>query len=125
MSDERRETTRPADSWWGREAAPRRALAAAALMLVALVATGALGLAYALAAVLVVAVAAWIGSGRRAPTGVVASLPERRGPRLGDPGGHGQHECRREREFHHLGCPPTAADGFARRSYPETPTRPA
>jgi len=85
MSDERRETTRRADSWWGREAASRRALVAAALVLVALVAAGALGLAYALAAAAVVAAAAWIGSGRRASIGAVASLPARRGPRLADP----------------------------------------
>ena len=85
MTDERRETMRPADSWWGREAAPRRALVAAALMLVVLVATGALGFAYALAAVAVVVVAAWIGSGRRTTVGAFSSLPERRGPRLADP----------------------------------------
>ena len=53
---------RHAGSWWGREAAPRRALVAAALVLVALVAAGALGLAYALAAAAVVIAAAWIGS---------------------------------------------------------------
>jgi two-component system phosphate regulon sensor histidine kinase PhoR len=85
MSDERRETTRHSDSWWGREAAPRRALLAAAIMLVVLVATGALGFAYALGAAAVVIVAAWIGSTRRAPIGAVAPLPERRGPRLADP----------------------------------------
>ena len=85
MTDERRETMRPADSWWGREAAPRRALLAAALVLVALVAAGALGFGYALAAVAVVVAAAWIGSGRRTPSGAAFSLPERRGPRLADP----------------------------------------
>ncbi|MBV8827503.1 MAG: two-component sensor histidine kinase [Hyphomicrobiales bacterium] len=73
------------DAWWGREAAPRRALVAAALMLVALVATGALGVAYALAAVAVVIAAAWIGSSRRTLIGAVSSLPERRGPRIADP----------------------------------------
>ncbi len=85
MTDERSETIRPGGSWWGREAAPRRALVAAALVLVALVAVGALGIAYALAAAAVVIVAAWIGSSRRMPIGAVASLPERRGPRLADP----------------------------------------
>jgi len=85
MTDERRETMRPADSWWGREAAPRRALVAAALMLIVLVATGVLGFAYALAALAVVIVAAWIGSGRRTTVGAFSSLPERRGPRLADP----------------------------------------
>ena len=85
MTDERREAMRRADSWWGREAAPRRALVAAALVLVVLVATGALGFAYALAAVAVVIVAAWIGSGRRTTVGASSSLPERRGPRLADP----------------------------------------
>jgi two-component system phosphate regulon sensor histidine kinase PhoR len=85
MTDEHRETMRRAGSWWGREAAPRRALLAAALVLVALVAAGALGLAYALAAVAVVILAAWIGGTRRTPIGSVASLPERRGPRLADP----------------------------------------
>jgi two-component system, OmpR family, phosphate regulon sensor histidine kinase PhoR len=85
MTDERRETMRRADSWWGREAAPRRALVAAALMLVVLVAVGALGFAYALAAAAVVMLAAWIGSGRRTTVGAFSSLPERRGPRLADP----------------------------------------
>src|SRR5438309_11908886 len=85
MTDERGETMRRAGSWWGREAAPRRALVAAALVLVALVAAGALGLAYALAALAVVIVAPWIGSSRRMPVGAVASLPERRGPRVADP----------------------------------------
>jgi len=85
MTDERRETMRRADSWWGREAAPRRALVATALMLVVLVATGALGFAYAIAAVAVVTLAAWIGSGRRTSVGAFSSLPERRGPRLADP----------------------------------------
>jgi two-component system phosphate regulon sensor histidine kinase PhoR len=85
MTDERRETMRRADSWWGREAAPRRALIAAALMLVVLVGVGALGFAYALAAVAVVMLAAWIGSGRRTTVGAFSSLPERRGPRLADP----------------------------------------
>jgi two-component system, OmpR family, phosphate regulon sensor histidine kinase PhoR len=85
MTDERRETMRRADSWLGREAAPRRALVAATLALVVLVATGALGFAYALAAVAVVIVAAWIGSGRRMTVGAISSLPERRGPRLADP----------------------------------------
>jgi two-component system phosphate regulon sensor histidine kinase PhoR len=84
MSDER-ETLRKPDSWWGRDAAPRRALLAAALVLVALVAAGALGLAYALAAIAVVAAAAWIGSGERARIGAMSPLPERRGPRLADP----------------------------------------
>jgi len=85
MTDERRETMRPPNAWWGREAAPRRALAAAAVVLVALVAAGALGFGYALAAVAVVIAAAWIGSGRRTQIGAVSSLPERRGPRLADP----------------------------------------
>jgi two-component system phosphate regulon sensor histidine kinase PhoR len=85
MTDERSETMRRTGSWWGREAAPRRALVAAALVLVALVAAGALGIAYALAAADVVVAAAWIGSSRRAPVGAVASLPERRGQRLADP----------------------------------------
>jgi len=85
MADERRETMQRADSWWGREAAPRRALVAAALVLVVLVAAGALGFAYALAAVAVVVAAAWIGSGRRTTVGASSSLPERRGPRLADP----------------------------------------
>src|SRR5262249_59938174 len=85
MSDERRETPRPADSWWGREAAPRRALLAAAIMLIVLVATGGLAFAYALGAAAVVMVAAWIGSSRRAPVGAMTPLPERRGPRLADP----------------------------------------
>jgi two-component system phosphate regulon sensor histidine kinase PhoR len=85
MSDERRETMRHADSWWGREAAPRRALLAAAIMLIVLVATGALAFVYALGAAAVVMVAAWIGSSRRAPVGGVVPLPERRGPRLADP----------------------------------------
>src|SRR5262249_60708187 len=85
MSDERRETMRHADSWWGREAAPRRALLAAAIMLIVLVATGALAFAHALGAAAVVMVAAWIGSSRRAPVGAMTPLPERRGPRLADP----------------------------------------
>jgi len=85
MTDERSEAMRHAGSWWGRAAAPRRALLAAALVLVALVAAGALGIAYAIGAAAVVIAAAWIGSTRRAPMGTVASLPERRGPRLGDP----------------------------------------
>jgi len=85
MTDERRETMRPPNTWWGREAAPRRALAAAAVVLVALVAAGALGFGYALAAVAVVIAAAWIGSGRRTQIGAIPSLPERRGPRLADP----------------------------------------
>jgi two-component system, OmpR family, phosphate regulon sensor histidine kinase PhoR len=85
MTDERSETMRHGGSWWGREAAPRRALAAAALVLVALVAAGALGIVYALAAAAVVAIAAWIGSARRTPAGAAASLPERRGARLADP----------------------------------------
>src|ERR1700745_4330961 len=85
MTDERRETMRRADSWWGREAAPRRALGAAGLMLVVLVGVGALGFAYAIAAVAVVTLAAWIGSGRRTTVGAFSSLPERRGPRLADP----------------------------------------
>jgi len=85
VTDERRESMPRADSWWGREAAPRRALVAAALMLAVLVATGALGFAYALAAVAVVIVAAWIGSGRRTTVGAMSSVPERRGPRLADP----------------------------------------
>ncbi|HXW24049.1 MAG TPA: ATP-binding protein [Xanthobacteraceae bacterium] len=85
MSDERRESIRHPDAWWGRDAAPRRALVAAALVLVALVAAGALGFAYALGALVVVAVAAWIGSGRRTRIGAMSPLPERRGPRLGDP----------------------------------------
>jgi len=85
MTDERRETMRPPNAWWGREAAPRRALAAAAVVLVALVAAGALGFGYALAAVAVVIAAAWIGSGRRTQIGAIPSLPERRGPRLADP----------------------------------------
>jgi len=72
MTDERGETMRRAGSWWGREAAPRRALVAAALVLIALVAAGALGLAYALAAAAVVIAAAWIGSTRRTPIGAVA-----------------------------------------------------
>jgi two-component system phosphate regulon sensor histidine kinase PhoR len=83
MSEERGETTREG-AWWGREAAPRRALAAAALALVVLVAAGALGIGYALAAVAVVVAAAWIGSTRRAPV-VTAALPAQRGPLLGDP----------------------------------------
>jgi two-component system phosphate regulon sensor histidine kinase PhoR len=73
------------ESWWGRDAAPRRALLAAALVLVALVATGALGVAYALAAIAVVAAAAWIGNGHRTRIGAMSPLPQRRGPRLGDP----------------------------------------
>jgi len=85
MTDERRETMDHAASWWGREAAPRRALVAAAVVLVVLVATGALGLGFALGAAAVVILAAWIGSGRRAPVGATAPLPERRGPRLADP----------------------------------------
>jgi two-component system phosphate regulon sensor histidine kinase PhoR len=85
MTDERRETIERPDAWWGREAAPRRALAAAALVLIGLVAAGALGVAYALAAVAIVIAAAWIGSGRRTRLGAVSSLPERRGPRLADP----------------------------------------
>ncbi len=84
MTDGRRETT-DHDSWWGREAAPRRALVAAAVVLVVLVATGALGIAYALGAAAVVILAAWIGSGRHAPVGAMAPRPERRGPRLADP----------------------------------------
>jgi two-component system phosphate regulon sensor histidine kinase PhoR len=85
VSDERRETVRNPQSWWGRNAAPRRALLAAALVLVALVAAGALGFAYALAAAAVVAAAAWIGSGQRTRIGAMSPLPPRRGPRLGDP----------------------------------------
>jgi two-component system phosphate regulon sensor histidine kinase PhoR len=85
VSDERRETMRNPESWWGRDAAPRRALLAAALVLVALVATGALGVAYALAAIAVVAAAAWIGNGHRTRIGAMSPLPQRRGPRLGDP----------------------------------------
>jgi two-component system phosphate regulon sensor histidine kinase PhoR len=85
MTDERSETIRRGGSWWGREAAPRRALVAAALVLVVLVAAGALGVGYALAGAAVVIAAAWIGSARRTPVGAVASLPERRGPRLADP----------------------------------------
>src|SRR6202011_3022539 len=85
MTDERGETMRHAGSWWGRHGAPRGALVPAAIVLVALVAAGALGLAYALAAAAVVIAAAWIGSSRRTPIGAVASLPERRGPRLADP----------------------------------------
>jgi two-component system phosphate regulon sensor histidine kinase PhoR len=85
VSDERRETVRDPESWWGRDAAPRRALVAAAVALVALVAAGALGLAYALAALAVVVAAAWVGNGRRARIHAMAPQPERRGPRLGDP----------------------------------------
>jgi two-component system, OmpR family, phosphate regulon sensor histidine kinase PhoR len=85
MTDEGSETVRPGGSWWGREAAPRRALVAAAIVLVVLVATGTLGIGHALAAAVVVIAAAWIGSARRMPIGAVASLPERRGPRLADP----------------------------------------
>jgi two-component system phosphate regulon sensor histidine kinase PhoR len=85
MSDERRETMRSPESWWGRDAAPRRALLAAALVLVVLVATGALHAAYALAALAVVVAAAWIGNGQRARILAMSPLPERRGPRLGDP----------------------------------------
>src|SRR6202011_3618703 len=85
MTDERGETMRHAGSWWGRDAAPRRALVAAAIVLVALVAAGALRVAYALGGAAVVIAAAWIGSSRRTPVGAVASLPERRGPRLADP----------------------------------------
>src|ERR1700719_3916361 len=84
-SDERRETMRDPESWWGRDAAPRRALVAAAVVLVALVAAGALGLAYALAALAIVVAAAWIGNGRRARVHAMAPQPERRGPRPGDP----------------------------------------
>jgi two-component system phosphate regulon sensor histidine kinase PhoR len=85
VSDERGETGRERDSWWDRDAAPRRALAAAALVLVAFVAVGALGIAYALAGLAVVVAAALAGSGRRARTRALSSVPERRGPRLGDP----------------------------------------
>jgi two-component system phosphate regulon sensor histidine kinase PhoR len=85
MSDERRETMRSPESWWGRDAAPRRALLAAALVLVVLVATGALNVAYALAALAVVVAAAWIGNGRRARILAMSPLPQRRGPRLADP----------------------------------------
>jgi two-component system, OmpR family, phosphate regulon sensor histidine kinase PhoR len=85
VSDERRETMPDPDSWWGRDAAPRRALTAAALVLVVLVAVGALSLAYALAGVAVVIAAALVGSGRRAVIRAMSPAPERRGPRLGDP----------------------------------------
>jgi two-component system, OmpR family, phosphate regulon sensor histidine kinase PhoR len=85
VSDERREPMRNPDSWWGRDAAARRALLAATLVLVAFVAAGALGVAYALAGLAVVIAAALIGNGRRPRAREMSPLPERRGPRLADP----------------------------------------
>jgi two-component system phosphate regulon sensor histidine kinase PhoR len=71
--------------WWGREAAPRRALAAGVVVLVALVASGAVGVGYAIGAVAVAVAAALIGNRRGLPARDVAQSPEPRLPRLGDP----------------------------------------
>ena len=63
-------------AWDGSEAGALEPLDAPVL-----VGVGALGFAYAIAAVAVVTLAAWIGSGRRTTVGAFSSLPERRGPR--------------------------------------------
>lgn len=85
VSDERMEARRDPDSWWDRLAAPRRVLIAAALVLLVFVAAGMLSFIYALAGLAIVVGAALIGRGRGPPAREVSEVPERRGPRLGDP----------------------------------------
>src|SRR5262245_46382078 len=84
-SDEQGQAGREPDSLSGRLAASRHILAALALVLFALMVTGALGLAHALVAFAIVAAAALVGGeAARAPYRSL-SVPERRAPRLADP----------------------------------------
>jgi two-component system phosphate regulon sensor histidine kinase PhoR len=84
-SDEQGQAGREPDSLSGRLAASRRILAALALVLFALMVTGALGLAHALVAFAIVAAAALVGGeAARAPYRGLP-MPERRAPRLADP----------------------------------------